>query len=67
MPEGVVKWFNPLKGYGFILPDEGGGDVYFHHSALQRAGLSGLSEGQRVTYELERAQGKTRAVNMRIG
>jgi CspA family cold shock protein len=54
MPSGVVKWFNGQKGYGFIQPDEGGADVFVHISAVERAGLRSLNEGQKVTYELER-------------
>ena len=48
MPTGTVKWFNPNKGFGFIEPDEGGDDAFVHISAVERAGLSGLNEGQRV-------------------
>jgi len=54
MAQGVVKWFNPTKGFGFIQPDEGGADVFVHISAVERAGLNGLNEGQKVSYELER-------------
>ena len=63
MAQGVTKWFNATKGFGFIQPDEGGADVFVHISALQAAGLSGLAEGQRVSYELEkdRKSGKTSA------
>ena len=56
MPQGTVKWFNPTKGYGFIQPQEGGKDVFVHISAVERAGLSGLHEGQKIQYELERDQ-----------
>ncbi len=52
MPTGVVKWFNPTKGYGFIQPDEGGTDVFVHVSAVESAGLHSLNEGQKVWYEL---------------
>ena len=52
MPTGTVKWFNPTKGYGFIQPAEGGKDVFVHISAVERAGLSSLNEGQRVEFEL---------------
>ena len=54
MSTGTVKWFNGTKGYGFIQPDEGGADVFVHISAVERAGLRSLNEGQKVTYELER-------------
>ncbi len=54
MPTGTVKWFNGQKGYGFIQPDAGGADVFVHISAVERAGLGTLSEGQKITYELER-------------
>ncbi|HEX4180601.1 MAG TPA: cold-shock protein [Caulobacteraceae bacterium] len=54
MTTGTVKWFNEQKGYGFIQPDEGGADVFVHISAVERAGLRGLREGQKVGYELER-------------
>jgi CspA family cold shock protein len=63
MSTGTVKWFNGTKGYGFIQPDEGGPDVFVHISAVERAGLRSLNEGQKVTYELERdpRSGKTSA------
>ncbi len=51
MPTGTVKWFNTTKGFGFIAPDEGGKDVFVHITAVQAAGLQGLNEGQRVSYE----------------
>ncbi|CAN5200542.1 cold-shock protein [soil metagenome] len=54
MSTGAVKWFNGAKGYGFIQPDEGGADVFVHISAVERAGLRSLDEGQKVTFELER-------------
>lgn len=53
MPTGTVKWFNATKGYGFIKPDDGGKDVFVHISAVERAGLKGLNEGQRVRYEVQ--------------
>jgi CspA family cold shock protein len=54
MPTGTVKWFNGQKGYGFIQPDDGGADIFVHVSAVERAGLNALNEGQKLTYELER-------------
>ena len=54
MTQGTVKWFNTQKGYGFIQPDDGGSDVFVHASAVERAGMPGLHEGQRLGYELER-------------
>ena len=54
MAVGTVKWFNPTKGFGFIQPDEGGSDVFVHISAVERAGLGSLNEGQKVSFELER-------------
>ncbi|GAB0114968.1 cold-shock protein [Acidisoma sp. C75] len=67
MSVGTVKWFNATKGYGFIQPEEGGADVFVHISAVQRAGLGGLNEGQRVSFDLERGQkGKMAAVNLKV-
>ena len=56
MATGVVKWFNGTKGFGFIPPDEGGADVFVHISAVERAGMGTLNEGQKVAFELERDQ-----------
>lgn len=56
MATGTVKWFNPTKGFGFIQPDEGGADVFVHISAVERAGLGSINEGQKLSYELERDQ-----------
>ncbi|WP_448188347.1 cold-shock protein [Azospirillum sp. sgz301742] len=69
MATGTVKWFNATKGFGFIEPEDGSADVFVHISAVERAGLGTLSEGQRVSYELERDQrsGKNAAVNLRAG
>ena len=67
MPTGTVKWFNSVKGYGFIQPDDGGADVFVHISAVERAGLRGLNEGQRVGFDLQRdpKKGKSAAANLR--
>jgi CspA family cold shock protein len=68
MPTGTVKWFNGQKGYGFIQPDDGSKDVFVHISAVERGGLTGLNEGQKVTVEVERGpQGKSSAVNLQVG
>ena len=64
---GVVKWFNATKGYGFIQPDKGGKDVFVHISAVEKAGLSGLNEGTKVSYEEMSNRGKTSAENLRVG
>ena len=63
MATGVVKWFNAQKGYGFIQPDDGSKDVFVHVSAVEQAGLTGLNEGQKVSYELtaDRRTGKSSA------
>ena len=65
MANGTVKWFNATKGFGFIQPEEGGPDVFVHISAVERAGLRGLNEGQRVAYEFQSERGKTAAVNLK--
>ena len=67
MPTGTVKWFNATKGYGFIQPDNGGRDVFVHISAVERAGLSSLNEGAKVSYEETENRGKTSAENLRVG
>ena len=66
MATGVVKWFNPNKGFGFIQPDQGGSDFFVHISALERAGLSTLNEGQKLSYELATNKGKTSAANLKL-
>jgi CspA family cold shock protein len=66
MANGVVKWFNPTKGYGFIQPEDGGKDVFVHVSAVERAGLNSLSDGQAIAFDLEPDRsGKDTAVNLR--
>ncbi|HEY2229849.1 MAG TPA: cold-shock protein [Xanthobacteraceae bacterium] len=67
MSTGTVKWFNSQKGFGFIQPDDGGKDVFVHISAVERAGMSNLNEGQKVSYELteDRRSGKTSADQLR--
>ncbi len=69
MATGTVKWFNATKGFGFIQPDEGGQDVFVHISAVERAGLGSINEGQKLSYELERDQrsGKTSAGQLQAG
>jgi cold shock protein len=64
---GTVKWFNSAKGYGFIQPDSGGKDVFVHISAVEKAGLSTLNEGDKVSYEEQENRGKTSAENLRVG
>lgn len=66
MATGTVKWFNGQKGYGFIQPDEGGADVFVHISAVQRSGLNGLDEGQKISYEIvkDKRTGKSAADNL---
>lgn len=68
MPTGTVKWFNETKGYGFIQPDDGGRDTFVHISAVERAGLSGLREGQKISFELETDQrsGKQSAGGLKV-
>ena len=67
MTTGTVKWFNATKGFGFIAPEEGGGDVFVHISAVERSEMSTLNEGQKVTYEIEvdERRGKSSAVNLK--
>ena len=67
MTTGTVKWFNSAKGFGFIQPEDGSDDAFVHISAIERAGLSSLDEGQKVTYELQKGQnGKSSAENLSI-
>lgn len=66
MAIGTVKWFNPTKGFGFIRPEEGGNDVFVHISALEKAGLRNLQDGQKVSYDLTTERGKTAATNIRL-
>jgi len=67
MATGTVKWFNPTKGYGFIEPEDGSSDAFVHISAVERAGLSSLNEGQKVSFELQPGQnGKSSAENLAI-
>lgn len=66
MAIGTVKWFNPTKGFGFIQPQDGSKDVFVHISAVERAGIANLNEGQRVSYELATEKGRTSAVNLKV-
>ena len=66
MPTGTVKWFNSQKGYGFIQPQGGGKDVFVHISAVERAGLSTLNEGQTVQFEVVENRGKSSAENLKV-
>ncbi len=66
MAKGKVKWFNTQKGFGFIVPDDGGKDVFVHISAVERSGLKGLAENQAIEYDLQTEKGKTAAVNLKV-
>lgn len=68
MPTGTVKWFNGQKGFGFIAPDDGGNDIFVHISAVERAGLDGLGEGQQVSFEVKAdpKRGKSSAENLKL-
>lgn len=65
MATGTVKWFNATKGFGFIQPSEGGKDVFVHISAVERAGLRGLNEGDRITYDVVMERGRSAASNLK--
>ena len=65
MTQGTVKWFNGQKGYGFIQPDCGGKDVFVHISAVERAGMRGLNEGQKISFDVVTERGKSAAANLR--
>ncbi|MDP1737079.1 MAG: cold-shock protein [Caulobacter sp.] len=65
MASGTVKWFNSTKGFGFIQPDDGGKDVFVHVSAVEKAGLRGLDEGQKVSFEVVEERGKLAATNLK--
>jgi CspA family cold shock protein len=67
MPTGTVKWFNPVKGFGFIVPDDGSDDAFVHISAVEQAGLSSLNEGQKVEFELQPGRnGRMAAAELKI-
>lgn len=65
MATGTVKWFNTTKGYGFIQPDEGGQDVFVHASAVERAGMSSLQDGQKVEYQVAKERGRESAADLK--
>ena len=66
MPTGKVKWFDSRKGFGFIVPDDGGPDAFIHIGAVQRAGLSTLNKDERVSFDITRERGKTNAANLKL-
>ena len=66
MAIGTVKWFNSTKGFGFIMPQDGGTDVFIHVTAVQAAGLTGLNDGQKVSYDVAIERGKAAASNLRL-
>ncbi len=65
MATGTVKWFNATKGFGFIQPNDGGKDVFVHISAVERSGMNGLNEGQKVSYEIASERGRSAAVDLK--
>ncbi len=67
MPSGTVKWFNAQKGFGFIQPSDGGKDVFVHISALERAGITTLNDGQKVSFDVQMERGKAAATNIKVG
>ena len=67
MSSGTVKWFNKVKGYGFIQPSDGGKDVFVHVTAVERAGMDTLVEGQKLNYEIVNERGKNAATNLKAG
>jgi CspA family cold shock protein len=67
MANGTVKWFNAQKGFGFIQPEDGSKDVFVHISAVERAGLSSLNDGQKVSFDLQSERGKVSAGNLKLG
>jgi cold shock protein len=67
MATGTVKWFNAQKGFGFIQPSDGTSDVFVHISAVERAGLSTLNEGQRISFDVTKERGKSAATNLKLG
>ena len=66
MASGTVKWFNGTKGFGFIQPDDGGKDVFVHISAVEKAGMRGLNEGQKIQYDIVASRGKESAENLKV-
>jgi len=66
MRQGIVKWFNATKGFGFIEPQDGGQDLFVHISAVEASGLDGLNEGQKVSFEAEDNRGKQAAINLKV-
>ncbi|MBU0860195.1 MAG: cold-shock protein [Alphaproteobacteria bacterium] len=66
MAQGTVKWFNAQKGFGFIQPDNGGSDVFVHISAVEKAGLRGLNDGQAISFDVTEEKGKASATNLKV-